>query len=301
MKKILLFFALIVSGFSTVITAADTFDPATNTLTLDSVTVGGIKYPTVVVRLNQFTVLGVGNSAPVEDGISENCGEENFTVDKFGAIQEGMSIEQVTQIIGCTGEYIFRRDFSHALWSGGDYLFSVDVIQPTPTKFIVGRRYDDTIRYKSNLTLGGFFAPTDITSISNSAFDPATNVLTMGSVWVTGGLKYENAAVHLDQFTLLGVAGRTVALPPPVLSDLCSSENITIDKYNAIQIGMTLDQVNQIIGCTTKSATSEGSFLRYSWGSYYPKPAKEIQVYIDQSNLAVTGSMGDLFRAFVSF
>ncbi|PXW86083.1 hypothetical protein C8R34_11662 [Nitrosomonas sp. Nm84] len=134
MKKILLFFALVVGGFPAVTIAANTFDPATNTLTLDSVTAGGIKYPNVVVRLNQFTVLGVGNSAPVENGNSETCEAENLTEDKFGAIQEGMSIEQVTQIIGCEYAEQFQRGTSSSgtlfetQWKNASNCISSDLI-----------------------------------------------------------------------------------------------------------------------------------------------------------------------------
>jgi len=85
-----------------VIVASNTFDPATNTLTMDSVTVTGDRtYSNVVIRIDQFTVLGVGSSAPINGGVSETCGSENFTIDKFNAIQIGMSLDQVNQVIGC--------------------------------------------------------------------------------------------------------------------------------------------------------------------------------------------------------
>ena len=321
MKKIFLFFALIVGGFSTVATAADTFDPATNTLTLDSVTVGGIKYPTVVVRLNQFTVLGVGNSAPVENGISETCEAENFTEDKFGAIQEGMSIEQITQIIGCKDEERRLYDgWIAADWTAPQvYTFAVSFIEPTPTKFIVEQSSSGRVR-KIRVNLGGTLSPIGTTGTTNNAFDPATNVLTMDSVWVTGGLKYENVAVHLDQFTVLGVAGETVVPPspppppitpppppppvtppPPIVSSTCSPANFTIDKYNAIQVGISLDQVNQIIGCEANDIVRQGSLVTYSWNYVSGGTAKLIMVFFDQSSLNVTGSMEDFFKSSAGF
>lgn len=329
MKKILLFFALIISGFSTVITAADTFDPATNTLTLDSVTVGGIKYPTVVVRLNQFTVLGVGNSAPVEDGISETCEAENFTEDKLGAILGGMSIEQVTQIIGCNEVRRRLRNDGSSIsidWIAPNiYHFAVDFIESTPTNFIVWQLSNGHVmEYRINL--GGItLSPIGTTSTTNNVFDPVTNVLTMDSVWVTGGLKYENVAIHLDQFTLLGVAGETVVPPPPppppvtpppppppvtppppLVSSSCSPANFTIDKYNAIQVGMSLDQVNQVIGCKFNSGriVRIPNYVVYTWeyinlGSFGGQ--SNIHVFFDESGSNVTGSMGNSFKTSFGF
>lgn len=105
MKQLFLLFLLLTSGFSSVTAAAgNTFDPATNTLTMDSVTVTGDRvYSNVVIRIDQFTVLGVGSSTPIDGGggISETCGAGNFTIDKYNAIQVGMSLNQVNQTIGC--------------------------------------------------------------------------------------------------------------------------------------------------------------------------------------------------------
>ncbi len=97
MKQLLLLLILL----SSVIAQADTFDPATNTLTMESVTVGNQKFFNVVIRIDQYAVLGVGSSVPIDSGISETCGAVNFKNDKFNAIQIGMPIDQVNQIIGC--------------------------------------------------------------------------------------------------------------------------------------------------------------------------------------------------------
>jgi hypothetical protein len=95
-------FLLLVCGFSSAIKAEDTFDPETSILTLDSVTIPGDRiYKNVVVHINQFTILGVGGSIPNPDDISETCTCENFSMDKFNTIQPGMTLDQVTQVIGC--------------------------------------------------------------------------------------------------------------------------------------------------------------------------------------------------------
>ena len=98
MKPLFLFFLLLTCGFLSVPTVADTFNPATNILTLDSVRYKDQKYSNVVLRIDQFTVLSVGSSVPVN---SDTCGLERFTAANFDAIQVGMSLDQVTQIMGC--------------------------------------------------------------------------------------------------------------------------------------------------------------------------------------------------------
>jgi hypothetical protein len=47
--------------------ATDTFNPATNQLTLDSVVLNGVVYGNVVVTINSFTVNSVGSSTPVNN------------------------------------------------------------------------------------------------------------------------------------------------------------------------------------------------------------------------------------------
>ena len=101
MKSLFLLFILFACGFSSATAVADTFDPKTNILTMGSITVGNQKYLNVAVKLDQFTVLDAGSSAPLVSGVSETCGEENFTIDKYNVIQVGMSLQQVSQILGC--------------------------------------------------------------------------------------------------------------------------------------------------------------------------------------------------------
>ncbi|MCH9640065.1 MAG: hypothetical protein K0U40_11310 [Betaproteobacteria bacterium] len=125
-------FFLIISLYS-VIAATNTFDPATNTLTINSVTVTGDRvYSNVTIRIDAFTVLGVGSSAPITEGVSETCSAGNFSVDIFNAIQTGMTVEQVTQIIGCRSEISLRsEDFLRHSWAFTNELrdtFSISVI-----------------------------------------------------------------------------------------------------------------------------------------------------------------------------
>jgi len=109
MKRLFLSLFFLISSLTSVIATSSTFDPETNTLTINSVTVTGDQiYSDVVIRLDEFAVLDVGGSTPIDGSVTEACGPENFTVAKFNAILPGMTIEQVTQIIGCRSEVSFR-------------------------------------------------------------------------------------------------------------------------------------------------------------------------------------------------
>ena len=114
MKRLLLFSVLLISSFSNATVTANTFDPATNTLTLDSVIYQDKQYFNVKIRVDQFTVKLVGSSEPVnpEPPVTPPpppppvnggaCGLDRFTAANFDAIQIGMSFDQVTQIMGCS-------------------------------------------------------------------------------------------------------------------------------------------------------------------------------------------------------
>lgn len=116
MKRLLLFSVLLISSFSNATVTANTFDPATNILTLDSVIYQDKQYFNVKIRVDQFTVKLVGSSEsvnpeppvilpppvtppPVNSGA---CGLDRFTAANFDAIQIGMSFDQVVQLMGCS-------------------------------------------------------------------------------------------------------------------------------------------------------------------------------------------------------
>ena len=75
------------------------------------------------------------------------------------------------------------------------------------------------------------------------------------------------------------------------VNDTCSDENFTTNKYNAISIGMTLDQVNQLIGCKNDprfTITLNNVVSIYGW---VPSSlsGKFIQVYFDpNTDIVVT-------------
>lgn len=83
--------------------AVDTFDPASNKLTLDSVVLNGVVYNNVVATLNSYTLISVGSSAPYGP-VTATCSGGNFTVAKYNAIVPGMTLDQVKQTIGCAND-----------------------------------------------------------------------------------------------------------------------------------------------------------------------------------------------------
>lgn len=120
MKRLFQFSVLLISSFFNVV-MANTFDPATNTLTLDSVIYEDKQYYNVKIRVDQFTIKLVGTSEPVnpEPPITPPppvnggaCGLDRFTAVNFDAIQVGMSSDHVAQIMGCSPS---RTDKLHGM------------------------------------------------------------------------------------------------------------------------------------------------------------------------------------------
>jgi hypothetical protein len=78
---------------------ADTYNAANNQLTVDSVQVGNTIYTGVVVTVGN--VLAIGGSKPATSPVAATCTAANFTLAAYNAIQTGMTVDQVNQIIGC--------------------------------------------------------------------------------------------------------------------------------------------------------------------------------------------------------
>ena len=101
MRQVVASVALIVAANAAM--AVDTFDPASNKLSLDSVVLNGVVYNNVVVTLNSYTLISVGSSAPYGP-VTATCSAGNFTVAKYNAIVPGMTLDQVKQTIGCAND-----------------------------------------------------------------------------------------------------------------------------------------------------------------------------------------------------
>jgi hypothetical protein len=340
-KKKLLSALLFLSSYHAGISQANTIDPLTNILTLDSVIFNGFEYPNVVVRIDQFSVLGVGNSVPEENKISETCTENDLTKDKYDKIEIGMSIDHVTQIIGCQAirSYIpkpdyFDTDTSNLRVFNFELPFltniNIDSSNPPPKPDIwVG----------TELSEGNYFirlSPINSTrpykhdnNLSNShslpsaasKFDPATNVLTMDSVSVTGHRKYENVVISVSQFTMLGVGGTSIRPAPPIVSPppppppvlpapqppvnigSCGLDRFTTANYNAIQPGMTVEEVTQIMGCQfdPRMTRRVGGLVTHAWTNF-EVTQMFIAVMFDESTMRVSDSFDKYWqgRSFVN-
>lgn len=81
--------------------AVNTYDPATGLLKLDSVVVNETQFNDVQVKLNTIDVLKVGSSQAYGE-VTASCTDANLLLEHFNTINQGMSLSQVKQIIGCT-------------------------------------------------------------------------------------------------------------------------------------------------------------------------------------------------------
>lgn len=133
-------------------------------------------------------------------------------------------------------------------------------------------------------------------ALAIDTFDAGTSILKMDSV-VLGGIKYNGVVVRLKSYDVVSVASSG---PYVVVSDTCSSSNITVPIYNAIAQGMTLDQVNQTIGCKYDPSFTDaaGDFVGHVWRY----GTALIKVYFDATDSFVRGiGGGDLYKVRVGF
>ncbi|MGZ5009436.1 MAG: hypothetical protein ACXV74_00575 [Methylobacter sp.] len=115
---------------------------------------------------------------------------------------------------------------------------------------------------------------------ATSTYNPTTNILTIDSV-IDNGVQYNNVVVNLGaSFSVISVGSSA-----PVVSGTCSSSNFSLAVYNAITVGMTLNQVNQAMGCNYDSTKTINStnYVARTW--FYQNAStfalEEIVVYFD--------------------
>ena len=80
-----------------------------------------------------------------------------------------------------------------------------------------------------------------------STFDLDSRYLTLPSVQV-GNTIYNNLVIRIDSLAVISVGSVTTA-PPPSSAAKCTAANFTIAKFNQIAVGMTVDQVTNLLGC----------------------------------------------------
>jgi hypothetical protein len=80
-------------------------------------------------------------------------------------------------------------------------------------------------------------------------FDAATNQLVIPDVKI-GDMVYHDVIVKLSNISVVSVGSVSPAIPATgAVADNCLPENFTKVRYDAIKVGMTADQVNQVLGC----------------------------------------------------
>lgn len=102
---------------------ADVYDPATNILTIDDITVGNTQYTKLRIRLDQIAVVKVTYT---EQQISLTCNGVPFSKAKYDAIATGMSLSDVNKVLGCmpytSKGYI---DYTTSTWGNAAYNITV--------------------------------------------------------------------------------------------------------------------------------------------------------------------------------
>jgi len=119
-------------------------------------------------------------------------------------------------------------------------------------------------------------------------FDLSTRTLVLPSVQV-GNTVYHGVTIRMDNFTVLGVTSSSAV---NTVSATCSTLAFTSAKYSAIRIGMTIQEVKNLLGCeyagyyTTRTNTN----VRYVWAT--SNFSANIAVYFDITGEYVYGING---------
>lgn len=145
------------------------------------------------------------------------------------------------------------------------------------------------VRLDNFVVLSSAFTPVQDTSSQSPgltySYDDATRQLFLPSVQ-SGNLFYSNVLLRLDSYTLLSSAP---ALPlSPVVSAVCTGVNFTLPRYDAISVGMTLEQVRRLIGCNPNSNFSladNPGVRRIRWQELGSE--KDMVVFFDAATLVV--------------
>ena len=94
-------------------------------------------------------------------------------------------------------------------------------------------------KYLAGLLLAGFIQ----TAQAASTFDPNTNILTIDSI-VTNGVQYNNVIVLMNSYNVLSIGSSA-----PIAPATCNANSLTTYTFNRVGLGMSLDAINNIVGC----------------------------------------------------
>ena len=132
-------------------------------------------------------------------------------------------------------------------------------------------------------------------SAAIDTFDSSTNILNLNQVQYNN-IQYNDVVLKLTGYDVQSIGASAPLSPttppvtPPVDSGTCSSENFTVAKFNAITVGMTVDQVNQTIGCKydPSHTSASASFVSHNWYYKSQNSVQQIILYFDASDSVVT-------------
>lgn len=129
-----------------------------------------------------------------------------------------------------------------------------------------------------------------------ATYDTGTRQLTLPSVRV-GNTIYTDVVLRLDSFAILGVGG----VGTPDVPATCPNASLTYSKFNAVANGMSLAQVNQIMGCQPNPTyTQQTTYYRvYIWFS--ADGTSGIGVFFDPAGNAVSSDFGAKFAMGVLY
>ena len=151
----------------------------------------------------------------------------------------------------------------------------------------------------------GSLGITCATTTSPDTFDASTNILNLDFV-ILNNIQYNNVVLKLTNYKVISVGSSAPVTPTPV-SGTCSSANFSTAIFNAITVGMTMNQVNQTIGCsydptrTINIATAVQNTWLYQNPTTYA--VEMIQVYFDPTDSIATplSGVGSDFKSSVGF
>lgn len=83
-------------------------------------------------------------------------------------------------------------------------------------------------------------------------YNSSTKQLTIPQVRVDSAATFTNVVLRLDSFFVLAATGPVVTVSGGFTS-VCTAANFTLERFNAINAGMPIDQVKNTIGCDVVS------------------------------------------------
>lgn len=127
------------------------------------------------------------------------------------------------------------------------------------------------------------------TPIFANNYNPSTNHLTIDEI-IIGDTKYTNVVITVGD--IISVGG---AFKMEVPSEYCSSQNFRINLFDDIKPGMSLNEVEKIIGCKNNAdeITRTGDLIIHQWLYQEGVNIKIFHIYFDRLTARVTNKMGN--------